>query len=379
MRKGNNNSSVGPLLAAMCAVATLPGCAGYNHVLFMTKSNAGLDIDSTPPTAEINIARKEVVVAPNFAQGQTPPVVASFGSRLGNSAGAPGRFFFGADQTFGGGDAALTLAECYNVEDAECGVHEAYIGLAQLPSDSVSPNRFKDFFFSMQRPEQVKPFVFGTDSQLGLKVAWSGTGGPYPDTLKLGYNRKEFALAPVTITPNNYTNALKDSRNQTPYRIDIPSFLATVNANAEAGMTREQETAVGTQHVKWMQYFATGKAATALARHQDVRRAMILRMDPSQSSAFTEQEIQRAKASNELRAARIDVIVKQVSSADGMLDAQALQKIAGPVFNMSNWADAYRTDNGDALRKDLRERYPEFVDPLFDQLAAPQQDKESVE
>jgi len=54
------------------------GCAGYNTTMFMTKSNAGLDIDMKPPTAEINISRKEAVIEPVFEKGQTPPVMASF-------------------------------------------------------------------------------------------------------------------------------------------------------------------------------------------------------------------------------------------------------------------------------------------------------------
>ena len=46
-------------LSCLFAIAALlQGCAGYNTVMFMTKSNAGLDIDMKPPTAEISISRK---------------------------------------------------------------------------------------------------------------------------------------------------------------------------------------------------------------------------------------------------------------------------------------------------------------------------------
>src|ERR1051326_8096735 len=78
------------------------GCVGYNTTLFMTKSNAGLDLDAKPPTAEINISRKEGVIAPSFEGGQTPPVMASFSAKSGS--GGMRRFFFGVNQSFAGGD-----------------------------------------------------------------------------------------------------------------------------------------------------------------------------------------------------------------------------------------------------------------------------------
>ena len=85
------------------------GCAGYNHTLFMTKSNVGLDFDSKPPTLEITVSRKEAVIAPTFEGGQTPPVMASFKPRAGAGSGF-GNFFLGVDQTFTGGDAAVAMA-----------------------------------------------------------------------------------------------------------------------------------------------------------------------------------------------------------------------------------------------------------------------------
>ena len=48
--------------------------------------------------------------------------------------------------------------------------------------------------------EDTRAFYFATDTSFGLKVGWDGTSGPYPDTLKLGYNRKELAFPPVFVT-----------------------------------------------------------------------------------------------------------------------------------------------------------------------------------
>ena len=357
MRQGNTYRQAGALLAVTCVMATLSGCAGYNHVLFMTKSNAGLDVDASPPTAEINISRKELVIAPNFEGGQTPPVVASFGSQLGNAKDAPGRFFFGADQTFSGGDAAVTLAECYNLPSNDCWKRDSTLTLRTEPENAIPSNPVQKFVKGLQKPGQVKPFIFGTDTQFGLKVAWNGVGGVYPETLKLGYNRKEFALAPVTVGNKETDNSVK---------VNIPSFLATVNADAEAGVAKVDGGGVaGTQSAKWIQYFATGTAATGLATHREVREAMLKRMDPKQSEAFTPEAIKEASETIGVRGAMAKFIVTKVSDADGALNPARLAAVAKDVISdPDKWAKAQTGRTPDQFRGDLITRYGPVLEAL---------------
>jgi hypothetical protein len=91
------------ILVMFCAVAF--GCStGYNRMLFITKTNVGLDIDTKPPTAELSIARREGVIAPSFEEGKALPVLASFryeGGWLDPNISA----------TFAGGKAAVILAQ----------------------------------------------------------------------------------------------------------------------------------------------------------------------------------------------------------------------------------------------------------------------------
>jgi hypothetical protein len=84
------------------------GCVTQHNVLFMTKSNVGVDVDTTPPTAEIAISRRELVIAPTFEGGRQPPVLATFRSDNGQSAAST--FAVGGSSTFVGGDAAVWLA-----------------------------------------------------------------------------------------------------------------------------------------------------------------------------------------------------------------------------------------------------------------------------
>lgn len=259
-------------LSCLFAVAALlQGCAGYNTVMFMTKSNAGLDIDMKPPTAEISISRKEAVIAPAFEKGQTPPVMASFkpnvgfGNRFGN-------YFLGVDQTFAGGDAAMTMAMLYD-EATFKGNGTTFNSELQLGSATDSSGAWwKDILTAPAKPGKIKPFIFGTDTMLGLKVAWSGVGGQFPDTVKAGFNRKEFAWAPVTMSEDK--------------KVKMPSFLATIESNIGGGSETAEPSGTGTNGqnrqggIKSIQYFATGEAANHLARQKDVRDAMLKRLDP---------------------------------------------------------------------------------------------------
>lgn len=241
----------------------LAGCAGYNHTLFMTKSNVGLDFDSKPPTLEINISRKEAVIAPSFEGGKTPPVMASFKPSAG-AGGSFGSFFMGVDQTFAGGDAALAMSQLYNQPTAtDITKFNSELELSEKP-------HYTDPFRKIPDAGATRPLIFGTDTSLGLKVAWSGAGGQFPDTVKLGFNRKEFAWAPLSAAPK-----LKDGKpDGTKVNVKMPAFLATIESSQKLDTN-------GTR-IEALQYFATGNAATYLAMRKEVRTAMHARLDPSQ-------------------------------------------------------------------------------------------------
>ena len=94
-------------IVLICGIFLLSGCAGYDRVLFITKTNVGLDIDDTPPTAEITIARRELAISPTYKDAlgkeETLPLLGSFGLTGGS-------FNPGISSVFAGGDAAVILA-----------------------------------------------------------------------------------------------------------------------------------------------------------------------------------------------------------------------------------------------------------------------------
>lgn len=346
-----------PLALAVLVSLGLSGCAiGYNRVLFMTKSNIGLDIDTKPPTAEITISRKEGTIGPTFEGGAKPPVLASFRSAF------RGIFGVTADvsSTFAGGDAADTMTKLFGSAD-EGPAEDSTRCLSTKPTPSVMNTSI-----NLPGPGDVKPFVFGTDTSIGLKVAWSGTTAEFPDSVKFGYNRKEFALAPVFATPATGTAgkigtidapkkvvvfadgrayqinpetllvvdeqvvgfdalrpgirlsifggaAVKATKNgyvwrpepgsqcaQGQYRINIPSFMATIDHESSAKSPRD----TGLKH---LQYFATGQSATNLALHKEIREVMLSRLDPDSAAkmlkTFSDEQDQQITTVESIQAA----------------------------------------------------------------------------
>jgi hypothetical protein len=275
--------------------ALLTGCVGYNSTLFMTKSNVGLDMDTKPPTLEVSVARREGVISPAFEGGQTPPVLASFVVEPG--AHVP--LFPRISQTFSGGNAAVAMSKLYaesNSPPYSETNFDSTLWLQQKPRQKV----LWLFPVSLHSPGTAQPFLFGTDTSFGLKAAWSGLAAQFPDTVKLGLNRKEFALAPIFINGkaphDGPTNAVK-----------MPSFLATMDNSSDISALQQ----TGIKHI---QYFATGLAAEHMAMHPEVRRAMIQRMDPNGPDKADEYMQARARVDDEYK--QIAQILSYVKTPD---------------------------------------------------------------
>jgi hypothetical protein len=297
------------LIAGAMMAVLLQGCGiGYNRVLFATKSNIGLDVDSAPPTAEISIARREGVIQPSFEGGKTLPVLASFRSRFG----APSRFFFGVSSTFSTGAAAVSMAKFFDDGD-QTRAKLDYFG------EEVSAKPESDAWCagSLLEPGQTKPLFFATDTTLGIRLEWSGQTAQYPSAARVGFNRKEIAWAPV---------AYQETEGKK--FVSMSSLLAILDASVDAD---EPTQASG----DYLQYFATGEAATQLTLRQAVRKSLLERMNPEFISASygtgTGQQRIRAyvnSASGDERRSRQDQIKTCIPDgasydfADLMHDAQ---------------------------------------------------------
>lgn len=275
-------------LSLSSLLVVLTGCIGYDRALLVTKTNVGLDIDSTPPTAELTIARREIGIQPTFPDRPKPTITKIESSNNGKhsetqtalpllaSFGLEGNFINPSITAyFAGGDAAVSLARENNNDENEDNAfveEESSLCLINEPEDIRSPlKKFWHFLIGKSKEEaeaEPRPFYFSTDTTYGLKVAWTGTGGPYPDNLKLGYNRKEMASAPLFVY-----QGCDGSKKFGNWQVKLPSFMATIDNASSLEMFEKS----GTKHV---QFFATGRAATELAKRRSVQKAAIKLMAP---------------------------------------------------------------------------------------------------
>lgn len=209
----------------------LTACAsGPNTVVFVTKTSLGVDIEQTPPTASIAYDRVEGYFGPRYDSGAVPPVVASFTTN-GQLLGRD------VKQVYATGDAARLLAN----------------PSAQVPADPPLTG-------------DIKPMFFGTSTTLGVKIGYEAGGST--STFTLGYKRKELSVIPVT-------------------QGIFPSVLATLQTDINAATASTTSFGAG-------QLFATGSAATDLARRKEVRDVFMQQADAA-FSAYRADERQQGR------------------------------------------------------------------------------------
>jgi hypothetical protein len=244
------------VISALPSLFLMNGCVGVDSTAFYTKSNVGVEVSGSPPSVAIDISRDEGVLTPQFEGGKTLPVLASFKNEN------DGIFSGQVGSTFATGKAAVTMARLY--DSAVDGiVYDSSVDLERAPQKSKTDNS------NPLQTNEIKPVLFSTSTSIGLQIGWSTITSALPDSFTLGYNRKEMAILPVSY-----------QENANEKKVDQASLLATLgfvydttNANPNAEVSDGKT-------VTYLQYFATGDAASYLATKPEVRTAMIKRLDP---------------------------------------------------------------------------------------------------
>lgn len=271
-------------LLLLIGVIVSTGCAGYDRILFVTKTNIGLDIDNKPPTAEITIARRELAITPTFQDAtddeKTLPLLASFGIT---------GTFLNPEITsrFAGGEAALVIAQGPDRQaDPKKLSEEPFLCLSKEPET-------KSWWEKLFGKDDIRPFYFSTDTAFGLKAAWDGTTGPYPSTVKLGYNRREFAFPPI-FTNEKSCDIPGGQPDKNGWKVTVPSFVASLDNSSTITDIKEWVTSEkppsGTEWtrsgVTHTQFFATGKAASEFVNRPEINAVMNKKMYPQESPSI---------------------------------------------------------------------------------------------
>lgn len=242
------------LMVMSAAVGVLGGCSiGKTKMVMVTRTNVGINAETTPvPLAEISMSRSEALIAPVYSGGETPAALAGASTKANT-----GIFEASIGSAFATGRAAAILADPKILRGT--GLHGAGDLNVLIPLSEL--NAIKE---EMQK---IRPVYFATDTSTGLKASWTGTAGQYPDRVHLGYNRKEGALAPLTISPQLDDNGeqVTDNAGNALVTIHAPSLIATVTVDVQAksGAKFDQ-----------VQFFASGRAAELLAPQEPIRASV---------------------------------------------------------------------------------------------------------
>ncbi|WP_162917211.1 hypothetical protein [Dongia deserti] len=214
------------------------GCAGTDHVLFVTTTTIGIDADSKPPNANIGYDRYEGYIGPAYSTGAIPPVVAKIESNLSI-------FSPEVRQLYATGDASkLVTAE--KVGDVKLDEKPMYTDSRKLA-------------------------VFGTGSHIGLKVTFTGE---VPDSISFGYKRKEYSFIPLGSEEPAGGGRAVDK---------YASVLAAIDMGVK--VPTFQSTGLGVS-----QFFATGDAAENLARRAEIQNRFLLEAEEAIKRTSCEAE-----------------------------------------------------------------------------------------
>src|SRR5580704_948184 len=206
-------------MATPLLLCVLPTCTDY--ATFVTATNIGISADTTTQDLSIGYTRAELFTGPGYPdRGEAPQVAGYIGSNL-----SP--FTPKIQQLYATGVAA---------------------GLATQDKDPAAGEEKPDPYTGKRRP-----LIFGTGTNVGLKIGFAGGTAPAPSSMKFGYNREEMSIIPLQ---------QGDPSSNMPDK--YASVFAAINLNLSAPNLSDSS-------LKLTQFFATGAAARNLAKRKYIR------------------------------------------------------------------------------------------------------------
>lgn len=219
-------------MSALClwAMPALTGCAGKDSALFVTTTTIGIDADARPPHATIGYDRYEGYIGPVYANGAIPPVYSKIESNLEI-------LLPEVRQLYATGDAARIVTR-----------------RAELLGEE--PLKFDEDDDLLVGESRV--MLFGTGSNIGLRVTFAGN---VPESLSLGYKRKEFSYIPLGVVEVKRGNEM----------VKVHKYGSAL-ASMDMGVHTETFQDTG---ISIIQFFATGEAAKNLARIPSIQSRFV--------------------------------------------------------------------------------------------------------
>ena len=269
---------------ALLLPLALGGCAQLGYGVFATSTNIGIDADATAGKVVIGYDRTEGFIGPAYPQAGTAPPVVGFIDSNQNVFDPKVR------QLYATGEAAELVTRRLTPPDP-------------VPLDSTGSS---------------KTMVFGTTTSIALRVGF-GPAAPLPDSISLGYKRREASVIPVLEAAPG-----------------VPARYAPTLASIDMGTTTSKGLPSTTLGVR--QFFATGNAARNLAARQDIRDIF----HHEAKKALTAGEEERNKLTSS-----VDRAVRCVQAREGALVPPAPDRWSRVVSALIDAGFIKETDRAD--------------------------------
>ena len=358
-------------IAGLGVVAfALTGCnTGKDSLVFVTKTSYGVDIDRTPPTLDIAYGRKEGMLGPVYESGVNLPVMASFHSTA--------NFFSrnGVGQSFATGNSAELLAR--------------YLGTASTLEDNsdISLTNITGKSTVDVGNGNPKRHFFGTATSFGFRVQFAEETAYMPESINLGFKRKEFAYVPLRVVdasgvkqvslPSLVATVGFDNEVKTGF-VDMVSKTnsspATAATQLETNETnRVASVPVGTNPVtkelskpdakaRANQFFATGKAADYLMSRSMIRDTIGFKiLDDSDVKRKLQAKMETETMTFNDQVKHAGDIQRKFANVDSVKQGEIIQQavLLGLVKPGTSNADFSQTLS-DAVRRDMPDRTKSF-------------------
>ena len=293
---------------------SLWGCSlGKDSILFVTKTSVAIDVDTNPLTFDVGYGRYEGSIAPVAEDGEILPLLASVNAESTISSDV---FGAGVSQNFGVGNAAVIMTQ--------------YLGSDSNPIDNGSV----DFSELISKPASIKGkindntrrYFFGTKTTLGFTTSFAPERGYMPDSITLGYKRKELAYVPI-------------KQNLTAGTLSIPSMIATTGNSENAGINESG--------FSISQFYATGKAASYLAANPTIRNSVITKIIGDDEVIKKLNLEIKANNLTKLNQQRVDSLIQSI---DKLTDSSAHDLASSPPVKNEEITDLIKLRDPNNLR-----------------------------
>jgi hypothetical protein len=309
-------------LIAPASLLLVASCT--DRATFVTSTDIGLQANANTEQIHLGYSRTELFQGPAYPKnGAVPEAVGYLGSNL---------------EIF-----SPKIIQVYATGEA-----------ADLATQPVAPPQ------TTEDPDPIggapAPLVFVTESNIGLKLGFTGTT---PSSIKFGFDRQELSIIPLN-PDNAQAGAAADGSTKKDY---YASVLATVNMDLTtptatgSGGSTTPTSGFGATGLAVTQFFATGSAARNLAK-TDLIRTQILKIGSNQvqaaASASTQALLQTLASNRNANDSAVQAYFAKCSSSYPNAQLQLITKLkATPALPLTAQTDLTKAKTSDEFVKQL--------------------------